>query len=88
MVKDPSPIPHYEAIDEKRGLKKLNGNRFVKRTHLFVSETEEAYRGCWFTSEAAAIAEAYTPNGVGLHVEQMSYEGRTWYRAGYTNFWE
>lgn len=60
----------------------LNGNTFVKTLHVFVPGT-----GCFFPTREIAINYGTSPNGVGLWVETIEFDGKTWFRAGNVNVW-
>jgi hypothetical protein len=60
-----------------------NGNKLVKAPHIFVPG-----QGCFWPDEATAIAHGTSPNGVGLWVETIEFEGATHYQAGNSNVWD
>lgn len=60
----------------------LNGNKFVKVSHVFVEG-----RGCFFQTRDIAIDQGTSANGVGLWVETIEFDGQTWFRAGNENVW-
>ena len=61
---------------------KINGNKFVKVPHLFV-----AGKGTFFPTQQIAIDHGTSPNGYGLCVETIEFDGKTWFQAGNTNVW-
>ena len=65
---------------------KLNGNQFVKETHVFVPEGEG--RGCYFPSMQKALDHGTSPNGTGLWIKTLEYGGQTWYQAGNENVFD
>jgi hypothetical protein len=61
---------------------KLNGNRFVKVPHLFVEG-----KGTFFPTQQIAVDHGTSPNGTGLWVKTVEFNGQTWFQAGNTNVW-
>ena len=61
---------------------KINGNSLVKTLHLFIEG-----QGTFFPTREIAIDHGTSPNGTGLWVETVTFDGKTWFKAGNTNVW-
>ncbi len=60
-----------------------NGNKFVKRPHLFVPG-----QGTFFPTLEIAKVEGDHKNGVGLWTKKYLHAGQTYYQVGNTNVWD
>lgn len=59
-----------------------NGNRFVQKPHIFVPGN-----GCYYDTKESA-REGMSSNAVGVHFTELEFEGKTYYQALATNYWD
>ena len=59
-----------------------NSNKFVSDTHIFAFG-----RGCYFPTKEMAEHNFNSYNQVGLHFNEINFEGKTWYQMAATNVW-